>query len=138
MKTSLLIILIFLFSCTKEQQDFRDQYTGTYRGPVTFDLPGWQHSRENNAFIVKGTASNELAIQNLGIPSYSIAILSNNTYTYYPFNNGSLGQSVIAQYRGRGTFNGDSLCEEGTIMISSYGVIESGTWCTKMKKDKTQ
>ena len=139
MKLFIIILSLLLFACTKEPQDFRDQYTGIYRGVVIFDLPGWQHTRENNAFIVKGTGSNELAIQNLGIPSYQIAVLNNDTYTYCPFQIGSTtnyGVTSVAMYRGRGVFNGDSLCETGTITVSSNGISVTGTWCTKMKKEK--
>jgi len=137
-KVILVVFVLFcFFSCTKESQDYRDQYTGIYRGVVIFDLPGWHHSRENSAFIIKGARSNELAIQTLGISSYSIAVLSNSSYIYYPFQISSTdncGVTSIAVYRGKGIFSGDSLCERGTITVSSNGVSESGVWETKMKK----
>lgn len=135
---NLFLLLLIIISCTREPQDFRDKFTGTYRGTVTFDLPGWQHTKQNNAYITKGIGETELAIQNLGISSYSIAVLNNNTYTYYPFQIGSTdncGVTSVAMYRGRGTFSGDSLCETGTITVSSNGVSETGGWTTRMKKE---
>ena len=135
----LFIITCIIISCTKEQPDFRDKYTGIYRGTVEYNLPGWQHSRENSAYVIKGMGQTELGIQNLGIPSYQIAVLNNDTYTYCPFQIGSTsncGVTSVAMYRGRGIFNSDSLCETGTITVSSNGISVTGTWNTKMKKEK--
>ncbi len=141
MKLTILILLL-LTSCTKQSEHFRDKFTGTWEGTVTYNIPSlnWHETRVNRCRIIRGVEDTDLGIQNLGLQFYSIAKVTNEMYRYYPFEAGGFSSqthsTTLATFYGRGYLNGDSLTESGSISMSTNGVGYTGTWVTKMKRIK--
>jgi len=142
LKLAFMALVVFaLASCEKEEKtDYRDSRVGMYSGTVKFSIPeeGYLETKPISAKIAKGYGRTELTIQNLGLPYAAIAVLDNNTYTYYPFRGGgnsSCSVTTLVVYNGSGTFTGDSLHEYGTLELASNGYTFTGTWETHLKKN---
>jgi len=132
------LILLCLACEQTSNDDFRDEFVGTFDGISSTKCAalGINTTWNNTISIVKGYKSTDLFIDNLGTIGY--AFLENNTYIYSQLMTGSGGNSCgttqVVRYQGSGTLVGDSLFEVGTCVFSIYLSDYQGTWSTRSKK----
>lgn len=134
-----LLLSVLLFSCSKDETFPANPYAGHYTGTVTINLPqeGIHETKYNEAIVLNVIDNGYIAIRNLGLSYYANAKLDGTTYTYVPFGAGgtsAAGVTSYGVYNGMGTFKGDSLIESGIITLAFNGVVQHGSWFTRMKK----
>jgi hypothetical protein len=132
-------IFLIIFGCEKAQDaDYRDAFVATFDGISVTKCEGLgiNSTWKNTISIVKGYQSDDLFVKNLGTIGY--ATLNNNTYIYNQMVTGSggnnCGTTQVVKYQGTGKLVGDSLIEEGTLVISINQMDYKGTWSTRSKR----
>jgi len=143
MKTLTLIILtLFIVSCEKEPIN----YSGTYKGYMSYDMPGIQQTTmARRIFSDIGNGNTQIHIWDA--PNIDdTTVIENNTYqigytiadTTYCFNSMQIKHLSLV---GVGKFIGDSLFKSGIVTnrtnIGTVFEIEvTGTWSGKFCFDK--
>lgn len=130
---TIIILLLLTQSCTKDEPI---GITAKYDGKAYIDIPiSFTHTRDNTIIINETQDEGVITIQNLGSIGYA-QMLSASTYRYLQLivAGTSCGSTNVAKYSGTGTFVGDSLIENLTIVYEVNGFTYEGTCITRSKR----
>lgn len=139
----LLILLLFasFYSCSKPEADYRDPLIGKWRGTWSYETP-YYHQSGGYSYrcFTPGYEYDDLHVEtNWGLQA---AQLFQTTYTYVPFEKATStlttngGVMTIVTFYGSGQIKGDTLYETGKLKFTVNMIEYTGTWQSKLVKDK--
>jgi len=132
-----LITAILLTGCSKDENDEREKFVGTYEATQTVSVPGLEmyENMSGTQEIRLSSDASRIEIGSVGGP-YHKARVSGNSYVYDKFSETENidGVTITIEYTGSGVINGNVINETGTISVYLYGEKFDGTWsCTLAK-----
>lgn len=136
-KIALLSALLLVIGCEKEPVDYRDKFSGKWRGTWSYETPYYhQEGMYCYRHFVNGYTETEMNVN--GNWRSQVVDIYGSTYSYQPFEvaGNTCGVMSIVTVSGSGTLTGDTLRESGQLMFTVNLTEYSGTWTAKMVKDK--
>lgn len=125
----MLIMVVLIASCTKEETDDRDKFIGTWKGTVNLIIPGIGNSSSSSTYIItKGTNLRQIIFTES--EGTSTANVNGNEFNYDETTQSETieGQTYFVKIDGSGYINGDVIKESGIFTIYLLGLEYPGTW----------